>query len=591
MGRSGIKITKYIVFLLFIFLIFNDIRAVENPVKMRYACLNDVDSLVTLRWTNPTDICNSFVEHIIYGREDQFAPFVELDRIGNFVANQAVFKIPNLKLWEFYIETNFACNGIDSYFSDTIPIDKQEPSVWELDSISVDLFTQQVLIGWRHHPDTDREGYLVYHVDANNTIITNTSANSHIDSVVGQSALGQLNYSIAVYDSCKNASPISSGHKSVFLRAEVDSCTKEVTLKWTGYEGVNVNGYRVFQSIQETSGYTQISNVERNTLDHITDPLTPGGRFCFYIQMYSSGSPVITSSSNRVCIDIPDRFDGEIYFSRVSVTPENDSVDFSFLRDENHEYVELWDFTDSNLLLKTIKTDTIGDFYRFSLPIPELSNKVYDFRLVAKDNCGASYDSSFTANNILLRVNETNTQAELNWTSFISWAGDVERYQILKASGDFRPNRSTWNIIAEEGDFINDYWAFYEEEDFFRTTCFVIRAIENGPNQYDILDTVYSNTVCFIRDLIAYFPSALAPNSLVNNFKVVGVGIDYEKSSYEIYNRWGEKIWETKNGLDEWNGVDFRGKDAPPDVYVYKATIIGLLGEQKEYRGTVQLIR
>jgi gliding motility-associated-like protein len=220
-----------------------------------------------------------------------------------------------------------------------------------------------------------------------------------------------------------------------------------------------------------------------------------------------------------------------------------------------------------------------------------LSSNIFDFRFIAKDDCGIAFDSSLIANNILLEVIETNTEAQLIWSFFNNWEGGVEKYQVLKYTGDEFPERSTWNILAEEAPVVNQYNNFYEEDAFFNTNCFVIRAIESGPNRFGITDTAYSNTVCFIRTLIAYFPSALTPNSLINTFKVVGVGIDFEKSAYQIYNRWGEKIWETKNGLEEWNGVDYSGKQVPDDIYVYKATIIGLLGDIKKYRGTIQVIR
>lgn len=53
-----------------------------------------------------------------------------------------------------------------------------------------------------------------------------------------------------------------------------------------------------------------------------------------------------------------------------------------------------------------------------------------------------------------------------------------------------------------------------------------------------------------------------------------------------IYDRWGKKMFETRDRQKGWKGKDLKGKDAPEGVYYYVVTI-----GKKEYTGTVTLVR
>ena len=59
----------------------------------------------------------------------------------------------------------------------------------------------------------------------------------------------------------------------------------------------------------------------------------------------------------------------------------------------------------------------------------------------------------------------------------------------------------------------------------------------------------------------------------------------------EVYNRWGQMVYKSKNISDNWNGK-YNGKDLPPGTYVYKIKTISLLTNEKYVKsGTVSLVR
>ncbi len=58
----------------------------------------------------------------------------------------------------------------------------------------------------------------------------------------------------------------------------------------------------------------------------------------------------------------------------------------------------------------------------------------------------------------------------------------------------------------------------------------------------------------------------------------------------EIYNRWGEKLYETVNINTGWDGT-YLGKMSPSSVYTYKIEIISKENKSTQYSGTFTLLR
>jgi gliding motility-associated-like protein len=104
-------------------------------------------------------------------------------------------------------------------------------------------------------------------------------------------------------------------------------------------------------------------------------------------------------------------------------------------------------------------------------------------------------------------------------------------------------------------------------------------------------DTV-RKTVLIKGEFAVYIPNAFTPNNDGTNdkFSALGMGIsDYEML---IYNRWGEKIYETKSLSDGWNGIRMdRDEKCAADVYVYKIYVVDNMGRRHDYVGHVNLVR
>ncbi|MGH2553968.1 MAG: PKD domain-containing protein [Chitinophagaceae bacterium] len=114
---------------------------------------------------------------------------------------------------------------------------------------------------------------------------------------------------------------------------------------------------------------------------------------------------------------------------------------------------------------------------------------------------------------------------------------------------------------------------------------------------YSILATD-KTTYCSASDQVVvnpvsdlYIPSAFTPNNDGKNdvWEIPGMAL-YPEGLVSVYNRWGEKIFETKNYVSNpWNGK-YKGLLQPHGVYIY---IIQLKADKKNevIKGMVTLIR
>lgn len=85
-------------------------------------------------------------------------------------------------------------------------------------------------------------------------------------------------------------------------------------------------------------------------------------------------------------------------------------------------------------------------------------------------------------------------------------------------------------------------------------------------NSLDFSNEVYALS---IQDKLEVFvPQIFSPNGDGLNDFLYPYGNRFESLTFTIYNRWGEKVFETTRTTDGWDGK-FRGIDAQPGVYVY----------------------
>jgi len=88
-----------------------------------------------------------------------------------------------------------------------------------------------------------------------------------------------------------------------------------------------------------------------------------------------------------------------------------------------------------------------------------------------------------------------------------------------------------------------------------------------------------------------YIPNAFTPNNDNKNdfFFANGFGITSMKTL--IFNRWGNKLFESSSVNGKWNGKSLDGNQCPVGVYVYFIEVTDMFGKPHRYEGRVSLLR
>ncbi|HEX5625214.1 MAG TPA: PKD domain-containing protein [Saprospiraceae bacterium] len=87
-----------------------------------------------------------------------------------------------------------------------------------------------------------------------------------------------------------------------------------------------------------------------------------------------------------------------------------------------------------------------------------------------------------------------------------------------------------------------------------------------------------------------FMPNAFSPNDDREN-DILEVRSNFlESVELYVYNRWGEKVFETRDKTQWWDG-SYKGQKLPPDVYGYYLKVICVDGQQYSEKGNVTLIK
>lgn len=111
--------------------------------------------------------------------------------------------------------------------------------------------------------------------------------------------------------------------------------------------------------------------------------------------------------------------------------------------------------------------------------------------------------------------------------------------------------------------------------------------------------TIFYNNGCFASSFVnikvqnnleLFVPNLFSPNGdgFNDKFEVFGFGIRDFKM--KIFNRWGEKVFESNNQSDSWDGM-FKGVMQNPDVFTYLLQVVYLDGKEVTRKGTITLVR
>lgn len=108
-------------------------------------------------------------------------------------------------------------------------------------------------------------------------------------------------------------------------------------------------------------------------------------------------------------------------------------------------------------------------------------------------------------------------------------------------------------------------------------------------NQYGCTDSI-TKVVVVEPEFTLYIPNAFSPNADGLNEVFIAQGEGIENFKMEIFDRWGENIFNSDNLYAGWDGT-YKGRICKVDTYVWRITVSASKTIKKVITGTVTLIR
>jgi gliding motility-associated-like protein len=245
-------------------------------------------------------------------------------------------------------------------------------------------------------------------------------------------------------------------------------------------------------------------------------------------------------------------------------------------------------FTGPYISVGQVAPPVNSDILSFTDGSASTGTSSFFYRVVVVDSCGNDKFTSNIGRTVFLEASaDDNFKNHLVWNDYEGWYGEVESYNIYRVMDGYWEPGPIANVPFGTNRYIDDVSEFYESHAKF---CYVLEAIQGIDTVYAFTDTSLSNEACAIQPIKVYTPNAFTPGGTNPVFKPVQIFIDVNTYTFNVFNRWGEKVFETNDPDSGWDG-NLEGSKAPQGVYIYKVEFKGVSGNEFLKRGTFTLLR
>jgi gliding motility-associated-like protein len=376
-----------------------------------------------------------------------------------------------------------------------------------------------------------------------------------------------------------------------FPYIEENNCKYQIRVHWTNYAGwqTGVKDYDVYCSIND-GPYSFLGNVPGNINNYIHTGILDTTSYSYYVKANSYNNKTSTSNSVRTFPDIPNLPE---FINADYATVENSYIKLSYTLDDSSEVKNYRIMRSDSLNGNYLAVKTFNNWVFHNLEYKDNAvdvEKVYYYRLDAIDLCGNILFSSNTSKNIEINITNNNDFSPIiTWDRYIDWLGGDIQYNIYRVINDDVTN------IYSSFNAVNYYRDEISQEDISKITgqvCYMVEAIEGDSNPHGVKGFSRSAIKCLEQESYVLMPNAFTPNNdnINDIFKPLAIFISDEDYKFEIYNRWGEKIFGTNDILEGWTGKNKRNQVMSEGVYYYMLHYKDFYDDIHKLSGEVTLI-
>jgi gliding motility-associated-like protein len=480
----------------------------------------------------------------------------------------------------------------------------QSPPI-RMDSVSV--VNNNVMIGWTLGEGIEN-GYVEIHRRQDNGLYALIQKvpmpqSYFIDTGVDPRQKA-FSYYVVAYDSQENliGSIANNAHQTIYLKEPIaDICGRQVSLNWDNYRVTKTVGapdellapfqYNLASVSYNDSDFQFIGEIDFTINQQIIESPNEGD-YCFFVRSINKETGA-TSTSNTRCLHVnfPPHPDF-VYVRGVTVEEGHTLVRVAtdpFAKDIVYVVQKL-----ENEQFQPLDTLIIHDgAFTFADYASRADNQPETYRVLALDSCLDETVYSQNATSMYLSVNAISaTNNYLQWNNYKGWPGGVSVYVVQRQVNSLIGFEEVATLPDGALQFTDDVSSL-QFEGVQSRILYRIFAKENSGNPLGFTDTVYSNIAAIQRDVEVFVPNAFRPDSHIQEnriFKPVFTFFTPEKYTLQIFNRWGQLIFQSENFWEGWDGT-LNGSMANAGVYAYIIRYSDSMGESFEKRGALLLTR
>lgn len=490
------------------------------------------------------------------------------------------------KIVNYKISTQNTCLQESNIVSD-IFIDDIDPQEISINYISVNSETNNVQINWNTGKDEDVNGYTIYKLTSGWFPIAEVDGkltNSY-ETISSQANTEVEKYRISAKDSCGNLSFMSTEHQTMLLTANYTNCSSSINLSWTPYVGWNqISKYEIWCN-HASINYNLIGQVNGSQTIFNHTGIIPNSNYKYYIKAFNANG---SFSSNSNVFTISTDVSNSLFTANYAKVVGENQVEISFNVD-NFEEIKEYKILKSSSPNQNFETIAVYNNDKIQTQITYVDSKantqvVNYYKLVAISTCDVIYSETNTISTISLKIeNSSNLKHKLTWNNdSLVLNSDVEKFNIYRSIDD-----ENFTLLTTLSGDLNLYIDDISDMDFTNVEgkfCYYIEAIEKMPNYSENV----SNIACAVQFPRVFIPNAITPNDdgVNDELKPFSKFISTKDYVFIIYNRWGNKVFESNSPNESWNGKQ-NNKRVEDGVFTYYIHFITSDGSNFEDTGTI----
>jgi gliding motility-associated-like protein len=559
-------------------------KTISLSVKSNIGCNDSTNKTINIKPFNPDiTILNNNIclgdTIIILNNSTSKDTFKYKWNISNvFTSTEKNIKfIPTKSGWynvELYIENEDGCDTIlyfekYAFVRDTLP-HKNPPIL----SVSVaDDFT--VEIKHKSSNETEFQSYIVYRQLDNNNLKLVRETTDRNDTFLTETNLNTLHnvycYTVVEKNTCEYVGNMDDSlfHCTIDIKGKPDINASIIT--WNAYYGWDtVERYEIYRKNNKNIDFNKLAEVPGDSLSYIDNLINCKSVYFYKVKAYNKHNK--ETSWSDTCLVEP-------LYSNIVLPPK-----FMLSSILENKMVEL--YWDDPLTLRSPvsyylldRSDIIEGFYKSFITLDKNTKFFYDesvdvnsfnyfYKIKIIDECDDESEYSEYTSPILLKSKLTEDfEPFLTWTPYKKWDEGVAYYEIEQLiDGIFIKIGQT--LTGNDTNFLHEDVI----QNCFSPYIYRVIAIKNSSST-EYARSVSNETKLQVKPRL-FAPNAFSPNNDGLNDTYVVKGIFIKSINMRIYNRWGEKLYETNECLPTWDGY-YMEKMVPDGVYVVLIQAVG----------------